>query len=112
MSILSRAEQVRSLVLFKLRQRSLSIPEHPCFGSPESTDYFQSELSAIDYYVEYGAGGSTVLAAQMNKQFVSVETDRFFLSRLHKKINREVGKCSGTLIHSNIGVTEKWGAPF
>lgn len=46
----------------------------------------------------------------LNKRFVSVESDGYYLSAVRKKIARDVGDCSRTLIDIDIGITEM-GSP-
>jgi hypothetical protein len=61
--------------------------------------------------MEYGSGGSTVLAARLGIPFISVETDRFFLQAVRKKI----GTLSAEqhLLHADIGpIGPQYGAPL
>src|SRR5208282_5481600 len=68
------------------RQRiwGFSIGDKPCTGDA-SNAAFEKMLRECRFYMEYGSGGSTVLAARLGKPFISVETDRFFLQAVRKK---------------------------
>ncbi len=67
-------------------------------------------LSASQVYLEYGAGGSTLLAGQMGVQnIISVESDKKFLDSIVAKCNArhyEFIPC-----HVDIGPTKEWGHP-
>jgi hypothetical protein len=59
--------------------------------------------------LEYGSGGSTVLAAELGKRVTSVESDRGWAARLERKL-AEVS--SGAQVHYvDVGPTGKWGRP-
>ena len=85
------------------------IPDRPWFDG-EGTELFEKLLSESDLYIEYGSGGSTVLAASLGKTFVSVESDR----RLSKDLQQRIGAAteSGRIISVDIGATGAWGAPL
>jgi hypothetical protein len=67
-------------------------------------------LAGSSRYLEYGSGGSTVLAAKLGKPFVSVDTDPYFL----RAVRRKIGKLASNqhLEHANIGWTKHFGCPF
>ncbi len=64
-------------------------------------------------YLEWGSGGSTVLAARMGVPFVSIESDRAHLSAVAARIRSETPgpKSSQRFIHADIGSTGAWGYP-
>ena len=68
-------------------------------------------LSRSNFYIEYGAGGTTILASRLQKRLISVETDAFFLKAVRTKIERDIGSLSGRLMYANVGVTEEWAPP-
>jgi hypothetical protein len=58
--------------------------------------------------LEYGSGGSTVLAAQLGKRVISVESDKEWATRLAAKL----APFPAALVHHvDIGPTGKWGTP-
>ena len=62
------------------------IPLEPYFATPESKLWFTEALASCRYYVEFGSGGSTCLAARLGKPFVTVESDKKFLRAVKDKI--------------------------
>jgi hypothetical protein len=108
------ADQIRhycDLLRFFITQRlsGFDIPEAPHFDQ-ESLPLFMSVIRNCRFYIEYGSGGSTIVAARLDKRFISVDTDRFFLKSVRKKI----GAISPhqRLVHADIGLTGQWGVPL
>lgn len=66
--------------------------------------------AAADVIFEYGIGGSTLLAAELGKTLVSVETDRAFMARA--QVELQDTPATVKLIHANIGATKQWGVPL
>lgn len=99
--------------LYLQRVKGYDVPDMPHFDS-DSTPYFIDKLSAATLYLEYGAGGSSILASKMGKRFVSVDSDPYFIKSVKAKI-AQLGVPSsgahGTFIHANLGLTEAWGVP-
>lgn len=86
-------------------------------GAPEfeaaCIPFFLELLTTAACYLEFGTGGSTVLAATNGVPFVSVESDGVFLAAVKKKI-KSIGKfdeSKQTYLNPDIGMTEAWGAP-
>jgi hypothetical protein len=99
--------------LYLQRIKGYDVPDMPHFDS-ESTPYFIQKLSAATLYLEYGAGGSSILASKMGKNFVSVDSDSYFIASVKAKITRLEPTPSsghGLFIHANLGLTEAWGVP-
>ena len=62
--------------------------------------------------LEYGAGGSTGYAAGLpDKRVVSIESDAEWLGALRRYFDRNPGTADLTLVHADIGKTEKFGYP-
>jgi Glycosyl transferase family 2 len=58
--------------------------------------------------LEYGSGGSTVLAAELGKKVISVESDKDWATRL----SAHLASWAGAVVHHvDIGPTGKWGMP-
>ncbi|UYO93972.1 hypothetical protein [Pollutimonas sp. M17] len=91
----------------------ITCPLRPCFESKACTDYFESRLSEATTYLEYGSGGSTVLAAGLGKRVYSVDSDRIFIMRVREALNKYApDKVSNvSLLYANIGFTREWGQP-
>jgi len=59
--------------------------------------------------LEYGSGGSTVLAAQLGKQIFTVESDKAWADRLAARVVGLPGTVH--MHHVDIGPTGDWGMP-
>ena len=87
----------------------MRVPDRPWFDR-EGTRLFEDLLQQSQLYMEYGSGGSTVLAARLGKEFVSVESDLSFSKAVTERIGA-AGR-SGNIVAVNIGTTGAWGAPL
>ena len=99
--------------LYLQRIKGFVVPSAPHFDN-ESTAYFVERLRAARSYLEYGAGGSSFMASQMGKNFISVDSDSYFLRAVKIKIEKECPRSNaqmGHFIHADIGLTEAWGVP-
>lgn len=99
--------------LYLQRIKGFKVPDTPHFDG-DSTPYFVERLSVAKLYLEYGTGGSSVLASKMGKSIVSVDSDPFFLEAVKEKIGITVdgkGDATQTFIYIDIGLTERWGVP-
>jgi len=97
-------------VIVSQRVARIEVPDEPHFDA-ESTEYFKALMTQTRSYLEYGSGGSTLLAHQHVKNLVSVESDRRFLNAVKRKLSRQKLGADTVLIHVNIGLTEQWGKP-
>lgn len=71
---------------------------------------FENTLRGKKRFLEFGAGGSTVLAAKLSvTNIVSVESDKQWLSMLSKR--EELKGSKFTQFHVDIGKTKEWGFP-
>jgi hypothetical protein len=75
-----------------------------------STGHFVGRLAAARSYLEFGSGGSTLLAAQRGIPFTSVDSDPWFLKAVERALPPE-GRDRRRLLHVDIGVTQAWGVP-
>jgi hypothetical protein len=98
----------RAGFLYAQRVRGFAVPDEPRFN-PDSTPLFRDLLRGCGAYLEYGSGGSTVLAARLGKPFVTVETDPHFLRRVREKVGAL--RPDQHLLHADIGLTREWGFP-
>lgn len=84
---------------------TLSLP--PAEAARLKDEYLRAKV-----ILEYGSGGSTVLAAQMPGKLVySVESDWSWAVRLQDHIDTEVPNALATVYHVDIGPTGGWGRP-
>lgn len=97
-----------------LRKPPVSVGESPYFGHPFCVNWFEEQLKACDQYVEYGSGGSTVLAAKMGVPTVSIESDESFLDMVKTRLS-EMGLLEETrnrYLYRDIGPVGPWGRPL
>ena len=101
----------RALIPFFWTQRisGYAVPDMPRFEE-DGAGYFEKVVRQSSFYLEYGSGGSTVLAARLKKRFISVDSDKYFL----RAVQRRIGTLSPgqLLIHSNVGLNGPWGIPI
>jgi hypothetical protein len=84
----------------------LPVPDAPHLD-PEGLAVFEASLKTARRYLEFGAGGSTIMAAHLGKNGISIEGDR----RYHQSVQQRLrGLSHGiALIHVDVGRTGKWG---
>jgi len=92
------------------RMRKVDVPTEPRFDEA-STAYFRDQLARARNYLEYGSGGSTVLANQMVTNLVSVDSDAGLLADVRRKLAQNDRRAMAKLIHVNIGMTVGRGFP-
>lgn len=98
--------------LYIQRVKGFDAPTEPRFD-PLGYVYFLAKLNESSIYLEYGSGGSTFLAAQKRKRFISVDSDRYFLRAVENNISAHGFHDAETqkYIHADIGLTKGWGYP-
>jgi hypothetical protein len=110
--LLSKLRMEHLLYLSFLARRTVqgvAVPDAPHLDEV-AAHHFLSLITDCRFYLEYGSGGSTVVAAALNKPFISIETDWLFLRALRRKIGALTG--AQRLLHANIGPIGPWGIPF
>src|SRR3954471_8509747 len=75
-------------LVFEKRTRHFDVPAEPHFDS-ESTAYFRKRLESARSYLEYGSGGSTILANKLVNTLVSVDSDAHFLGDVRRKLAQD-----------------------
>lgn len=85
----------------------------PSISMPASESALLRSLYAErDVVLEYGSGGSTILAAGQDHSLVmSVESDRAWAENLQAVLSRDFPKANVRLHWADIGPTKKWGRP-
>jgi hypothetical protein len=69
---------------------------------------FETLLCKTKFYLEYGSGGSTIMAYRsFVNNIISIESDKKWADAVRKKTNDE--DCR--VIHIDIGKVDKWGSP-
>ncbi len=83
----------------------MTFPEKVC-------EYVEQHYRAADTILEYGSGGSTVLASELSgKTIFSVESDKRWSLMMQAYFDQAGAKSAVTLHYSNIGKTGEWGMP-
>lgn len=92
---------------------AIKCPARPHFEGELCTNYFEKRLREATTYLEYGSGGSTVLAASLGKRVYSVDSDRIFLTRVQEALCEHAPNNASnvSLLYANIGFTREWGQP-
>ena len=90
-----------------------SLIEKPVLTFPEDVSkWVKSHYKKASVILEYGSGGSTVLASEMpGKTVFSVESDASWLENLQQYLDTAGVKSPILLHHADIGPTGKWGRP-
>ena len=84
----------------------------PVLTLPEAeADCLRAQYSAAGVILEYGSGGSTVLAGELGKTVLSVENDLDWADAMDAWFAQNPPKGQVTLHRVDIGKTEKWGMP-
>jgi len=79
---------------------------------PEESALIREAYAKADVILEYGSGGSTVLAAEMEgKTVFSVENDKFWARSMRRYFIQNPPKSSVEMIWIDTGKTKKWGWP-
>ncbi len=110
-----KAQRLVSYLRFLKLQRikGFTISETPEFEAA-CVPFFLDRLSRAASYLEFGSGGSTILAAQAGVPFVSVDSDPYFLRAVKRKVAEREPQAAveRTYLHADIGLTEGWGIPY
>jgi hypothetical protein len=78
----------------------------------ESLALLERHLKGSSFYLEYGSGGSTVLAASLGvSQIMTVESDKLFLEAVGNKVSEISSASVVKYYHVDIGQTKEWGYP-
>lgn len=90
-----------------------AVPERPQLTLPPAeADLVRAQYEKARVILEYGSGGSTVLAGDMaDKVITSVESDRAWVDMMKAWFRAHPPVSPVQLHHADIGPTEAWGRP-
>lgn len=74
-------------------------------------DFVTAEYAAAGTILEYGSGGSTVIAARSGARTFTVESDADWGRNVERWLAENGLAANVTLHHADIGSTGKWGRP-
>ena len=89
------------------RVRGFDSPTSPHL-EPNVTDWLERRLQTTKLFLEFGSGGSTVLANRLGVPSITVESDRFYAKAVQKVITN--GDLT-TMVIPKMGITKAWGMP-
>jgi hypothetical protein len=93
--------------LYVQRIRGFDPPERPLLDD-ESGAWLAERLKSTKLFLEFGSGGSTVLANRLGVPSVTVESDPFYAATV-RKVLPSPGKAR--IVTPRMGVTGEWGMP-
>jgi hypothetical protein len=76
----------------------------------EGLKAFELAIKNTHTYLEFGSGGSTILASQFVTKLVSVETDHSFAAAVRRALLQSSAQVH--ILTPNIGLTRQWGFPM
>jgi hypothetical protein len=80
---------------------------------PNIEAHLREAYAAARVILEYGSGGSTLMAAAMPGKFIlSVESDRAWAVRLQLRLDTEATASPAIVYPVDIGETGRWGRPM
>lgn len=110
-SFLSRLSLRRLLALARFfyvqRIRGFDPPGQPLLDD-ETGKWLAERLSSAKLYLEFGSGGSTVLANRLGVPSVTVESDRFYAAAVRKALSSPE---KARILTPRMGLTGEWGMP-
>ena len=108
-SFLSRLRKIRSLARFLYVQRikGFDPPGRPVLDGA-SADWLAERLKATKLYLEFGSGGSTLLANRLGVPSVTVESDRYYAAAVRKVLPSPE---KALILTPPMGITGEWGMP-
>ena len=91
--------------------KNYAVPDEP-YMPKRNVVYFADALRSASCYLEFGAGGSTILAARMGlADVVSVESDPTWLERVDARLKGDAASARTHLLPIDIGPTRALGYP-
>ena len=101
--------KARDLARFFYHQRvkGFDPPDDEPFMDPEGAARFKHELSRATGYLEFGSGGTTILADRAGIPAISVENDRFYARQVATRLSGNVEQ-----VIIDTGITREWGFPL
>ncbi|KEO54186.1 hypothetical protein [Thioclava pacifica] len=78
----------------------------------EVQEYLRGAYSEADTILEYGSGGSTLLAARLGKRVFSVESDPDWAQMMRERLAAAGVAERAEVVHADIGPVGAWGRPI
>ena len=74
-------------------------------------EVLRAAYAQAEVILEYGSGGSTVMAAEMGKRVTSVESDQAWAQMMRDWFAANPPRGDVSIVWSDIGPTKEWGHP-
>lgn len=94
--------------LYTQRVKGFELPLEPHLDDV-TLPLFGQMLRTCTFYVEYGAGGSTVFANRLGVRGISVDVDRYYAATVRSALGINP---SLQVAAVDVGVTRQWGKPI
>lgn len=79
---------------------------------PAEADWLRAAYEGADTILEYGSGGSTVMASELpGKTIHSVESDKSWAGMMNAWFDQNPGLSTPKIHYVNVGPTGEWGMP-
>ena len=75
---------------------------------PDARSWFESQIRKTNFYLEFGCGGTTVLADEMGVSVISVESDPAYAEVVRAALRHN---SSTKILTPRMGLTGPWGMP-
>ena len=103
-----RLAQDRLRFFYAQRIRGFDPPTQPHLDA-ETAEWLERQLRKTQLYLEFGSGGSTVLANKLSVPSISVESDRFYARAVCRSLaDPEIAR----IRVPSMGMTAEWGMPL
>jgi hypothetical protein len=106
----NRLSSARAIARFLYVQRvqGFEAPQTPHLD-PQTKQWFETRLRRTKLLLEFGSGGSTVLASRLGVPTISVESDRHYAATVIAALPRQDRI---EMVVPPMGLTGKWGMPL
>jgi hypothetical protein len=109
-----RPSVIQFRALRNYARKILTPQSHPPAGrqpafDPETEKWFRNRISSSKFYLEYGAGASTLLAADALVPTISIESDPRYADTVRAALPEDNFT---EILAVDIGRTEDWGYPL
>jgi hypothetical protein len=110
-SLLGHLQKVPSVLRFLYVQRikGFEPPPRRPWVDDATAEWLTCQLENTKLFVEFGSGGSTVLANDLEVPTISVESDRFYAAAVRRAL-KSPHICQ--ILTPRMGITGEWGMPF
>lgn len=107
-----KSDESKKTTEFAKKWRASDIPIRPHMEK-EGVSFLEERLMKAGVYLEYGAGGSTVMAADLGVKYInSVDSDKGFLNAVRSRVAERQPDAKMTPHYVDIGPTKEWGQPI